>query len=212
VHGYAANTVAAQSPPPGTRVLDTGAPLITLTLKRNTAYPQSGDAEDVSPYAGTVLQPADLAAAVGPAHPAATTAAPAAATPKAATPTKTATPAATTAKPAAKQTTWPQNRPPAFTVAGARQEPLDEMPLTNRAQLLGTWLTAHPTETSANVSHWLYQNAWIVTGAKLGWWRGAEALTTLIAVDRRAQQLWGIGSKSALQAENALRVVRSRSK
>src|SRR6266478_19358 len=40
VHGYAANTVAAQSPAPGTRVLDTGAPLITLTLKRNTAYPQ----------------------------------------------------------------------------------------------------------------------------------------------------------------------------
>jgi hypothetical protein len=111
-----------------------------------------------------------------------------------------------------KQTTWPQNRPAAFTVADARTEPLDEMPLTNRAQLLGTWLTAHPANTSANVSHWLYQNAWIVTGAKLGWWHGAEALTTLIAVDRRAQQLWGIGSKSALQAENALSVVRSRSK
>jgi hypothetical protein len=219
VHGYAANTVAAQSPAPGTRVLDTGAPLITLTLERNGGYPQGGEAEDASPYAGTVLQPADLAAAVGPARPAATTtatattaatttpAAPAttpATTPKVATPAKQAT--------AAKPTTWPQNRPPAFTVAGARQEPLDEMPLTNRAQQLDTWLTAHSTKTNANVTHWLYQNEWIVTGAKLGWWRGAEALTTLIAVDRRAQQLWGIGSKSALQAENALRVVRSRSK
>jgi hypothetical protein len=219
VHGYAANTVAAQSPAPGTRVLDTGAPLITLTLERNGGYPQGGEAEDASPYAGTVLQPADLAAAVGPARPAATTtatattaatttpAAPAttpATTPKVATPAKQAT--------AAKPTTWPQNRPPAFTVAGARREPLNEMPLTNRAQQLDTWLTAHSTKTNANVTHWLYQNEWIVTGAKLGWWRGAEALTTLIAVDRRAQQLWGIGSKSALQAENALRVVRSRSK
>ena len=73
VHGYSANTVAAQSPAPGTRVLDTGAPLITLTLERNSAYPQSGQSEDVSPYSGTVLQPADLAAAVGPARPAATT-------------------------------------------------------------------------------------------------------------------------------------------
>ena len=216
VHGYAANTVAVQSPAAGTRVLDTGAPLITLTLKRNGSYPQSGESEDVSPYAGTVLQPADLAAAVGPAH-ASTTAAPAVTKPKVvapATPTSAVKPA-TTAKPATKptaKTTWPQNRPAAFTVPGARKEPLDEMPLTNRALELRTWLNAHPTESSANVSHWLYQNAWIVTGAKFGWWHGAEALTTLIAVDRRAQQLWGIGSKSALQAESALSEVQSRSK
>ena len=229
VHGYSANTVAAQSPAAGTRVLDTGAPLIRLTLKRNSAYPQSGQAEDASPYAGTVLEPADLAAAVGPARPAATaapavtTATPAVTTAVAATPAKTSTPAKTatpakTSTPATpavakkKTSAWPQSRPAAFTVPGARKEPLDEMPLTNRAQLLGTWLAAHPTKTTANVSHWLYQNAWIVTGAQFGWWHGAEALTTLIAVDRRAQQLWGIGSKSELQAENALRVVRSRSK
>ncbi len=86
------------------------------------------------------------------------------------------------------------------------------MPLTTRALELRTWLDAHPTRSDANVSHWLYQNAWIVTGAKFGWWHGAEALTTLIAVDRRAQQLWGIGSKSALQARRALSEVQSRSK
>jgi hypothetical protein len=216
VHGYSANTVAAQSPAAGTRVLDTGAPLITLTLKRNIAYPQSGESEDVSPYSGTVLQPADLAAAVGPARPAATTtaapkiSAPATVTPKVATPAKTAKPATTAAKPTAKQTAWPQNRPPAFTVAGARKEPLDEMPLTDRAQLLGIWLTAHPTNTSANVTYWLYQNAWIVAGAKFGWWRGAQALMTLIAVDHRAQQLWGIGTKSAQQAQGALDEVHSK--
>jgi beta-lactam-binding protein with PASTA domain len=219
VHGYAANTVAAQSPAAGTRVLDTGAPLITLTLKRNGSYPQTGEAADASPYAGTVLQPAELAAAVGPAHPAATTsatttAAPAALTPKAATPAKTPKTAKpiTAAKPSAKRAAWTQNRPAAFTVPGARAEPLDEMPLTNRAQLLRSWLEAHPTQTSANVAHWSYQNAWIVAGAKFGWWRGAEALTTLIAVDRRAQQLWGIGNKSALQAQSALSEVQSRSK
>jgi hypothetical protein len=213
VHGYAANTVAAQSPAAGTRVLDTGAPLITLTLKRNGSYQQAGQAEDVSPYAGTVLQPADLAAAIGPEHSAKNakpaTTVPAIVTPKVA---KAAKPATATTKPAAKKTAWPQSRPAAFIVPGARKEPLDEMPLTNRAQMLRTWLEAHPTKTDANIAHWLYQNAWIVTGAKFGWWHGAEALTTLIAVDRRAQQLWGIGSQSAQQAQSALSEVQSRSK
>jgi hypothetical protein len=217
VHGYAANTVASQSPAAGTRVLDTGAPLITVTLKRNASYPQTGQAADASPYRGTVLQPAELAAAVGPAHPAlTTTTAPAAVTPKAAAPmkipqtTKPATAAKT--RTTVKKTMWPQNRPVAFTVPGARKEPLDEMPLTNRAQLLRSWLEAHPTMTNANLAYWSYQNAWVVAGAKFGWWRGAEALTTLIAVDRRAQQLWGIGNKSALQAKRALSEVQSRSK
>jgi hypothetical protein len=225
VHGYAPNTVVSQSPAAGTRVLDTGAPLITLTLKRNGSYSQAGEAQDASPYAGTVLEPADLAAAVGPAH-TATTAGSVTTTTNA---TPTTTPATTTAstpaatpptaakqtKPAAtqtKQVAWPQNRPVAFLVPGARKEPLDEMPLPNRALLLRRWLEAHPTMSSASSAHWLYQNAWIVTGAKLGWWRGAEALTTLIAVDRRAQQLWGIGSKSASVAASALSEVQSRSK
>src|SRR5581483_370454 len=37
------------------------------------------------------------------------------------------------------------------------------------------------------------------------WWHGADALTTLIAADRRAQQLWGIGSKSAAVAQRSQR-------
>jgi hypothetical protein len=226
VHGYSSNTVASQSPAPGTRVIDTGAPLVTLTLARNAAYAQSGEAEDASPYAATSLQPAALASAIGPAHPA-TDATPTTAAPTASTPTATAeatttpattTPATTTTAPAARTTTatkpstWPQSRPAAFAVPGARAEPLDEMPLTNRATQLGTWLEAHPRKTNRNVSHWLYQNAWIVTGAKLGWWHGAEALSTLIAVDRRAQHLWGVGGKSALVARAALDRVQSRSK
>jgi hypothetical protein len=86
------------------------------------------------------------------------------------------------------------------------------MPLTNRAQLLRSWLEAHPTKTSANVAHWSYQNAWIVTGAKFGWWRGADALETLVAVDHRAQSVWGIGAKSARIAAQALSDVQARAR
>ena len=102
-------------------------------------------------------------------------------------------------------------RPVAFVVPGARKEPLDEMPLPNRALLLGRWLDAHPKPTDAGVKHWLYQNEWIVAGARLGWWRGAEALQTLIAVDRRTQSVWGIGAKSAGVARQALTEVKAHS-
>jgi hypothetical protein len=224
VHGYSANTVATQSPAPGTRVVDTGAPLVTLTLKRNGGYAQTGSAEDVAPYAGTPVQPAGLAAPTTTATttstasvPATTTAAtrttPAQTTPSRmpATKAKPATPAH--AAPAAeKKTPWPQSRPPAFVVPGAKKEPLDEMPLPNRALALRAWLQTHPNRTRANVAHWLYQNEWIVTGAQLGWWRGAEALTTLVAVDRQTQSLWGIGAQSALVAQRALDEVKSKSK
>src|SRR5579859_5703479 len=117
VHGYAANLVATQSPAAGTRVLDNGAPLITLSLKRNPAYPQDGRAEDASPYQASSLEPADLAAAVGPEHPA-TTPTPATTTTPAVTTAATTTQATTTTAPAADtaptaKAKWPQYRPPA---------------------------------------------------------------------------------------------------
>ena len=226
VHGYAPNVVVSQSPAAGTRVVDSGAPLITVTLRRNSSYPQAGEATDTSPYQATAAQPSDLAGRpIGPAAPA--TAAPAAAKRvTAVTPAKViATPAAAVkpaaaAKPAptatstasAKASAWPQNRPVAFVVPGARKEPLDEMPLPDRAAALAKWLDSHPTQTPQATAYWLYQNAWIVAGANFGWWRGADALKTLIAVDRRAQSLWGIGAKSAGIADQALRDVRARSK
>ena len=222
VHGYPANTVVAQSPAPGTKVVDTGAPLVQLTLKRNSGYGQTGEAEDASPYAATPLQPAELASAVGPALPAVTTAK----TPAAKSTTTTAKSTTTTAKSTtttAKKTatavkksttpsTWPQSRPPAFVVPGAKKEPLDEMPLNDRAQALGRWLLSHKSPTTANVKYWLYQNAWVVAGAKLGWWHGEQALQTLIAVDHQTQALWQIGSKSETAARQALSYVTSRSK
>jgi hypothetical protein len=71
VHGYAPNVVVLQSPEPGTRVVDTGAPLVTLTLERNSGYAEGGEPADSSPYPATAVEPADLAGdPLGPAVPA----------------------------------------------------------------------------------------------------------------------------------------------
>lgn len=53
VPGYPANTVLTQSPAPGTKLVDTGAPLVTLTLARNRQYRPTGEPQDTSPYAPT---------------------------------------------------------------------------------------------------------------------------------------------------------------
>jgi hypothetical protein len=200
VQGYAANVVVGQAPAPGTRVVDTGAPLITLSLTSNKRYGQKGTPENVSPYAGTAIKVAGRPV---------TAAAPApTATPKAAEPRKVAKPKT---KPKTKSAAA-QSRPPAFAVAGAPKEPLDEMRLDRRAQALQRYVEAHPTRTSARVAHFLYQHAWIVTGAKFGWYHGAEALEILVAVDRRAQQLWGIGERSEDVARLALERVKAKSR
>jgi hypothetical protein len=189
VRGYAANNVVLQQPLPGTRVVDTGAPLIVLRLASNSKYAQHGLPEDVSSYVGTEVRLADVAAVAKPAAPALK---PAPAAKPAVAPKPAARP-----KPTSK-------RPRAFVVAGARPEPLDEMPLPDRARLLGAWVSTHPEPTNENVRHWLYQNAWIVTGAKFGWWHGAEALRTLVQVDRQARSKWGIGDRSESVARAAL--------
>jgi hypothetical protein len=86
------------------------------------------------------------------------------------------------------------------------------MPLLQRARLLTAWIDAHPTPTTPNVRHFLYQHSWVVTGANFGWWRGAEALRELIAADRAAQKRWGIGRRSELVARRALAEVEARMK
>jgi beta-lactam-binding protein with PASTA domain len=55
-NGFAANDVTAQSPPAGTRVVDTGAPLIVLKLAKNAAYDQSGTADNASPFSATPVK------------------------------------------------------------------------------------------------------------------------------------------------------------
>ncbi len=203
VKGFASNTVVSQTPAPGTQVIDTGAPLVILHLARTGS--QLGLPEDVSSVTPTALKLAPRPAATA-AQTAATTVLPNVASKKVAKKVVTTKPT----KAPAKQ--LPQQRPPAFVVPGARKEPLDEIPLTQRAKALLVWLNQHPNATDANVKHWLYQHAWIVTGAEMGWWHGAQAVDTLLVADRRVLALWGIGARSTAVARQALAEVEARSK
>jgi hypothetical protein len=231
VHGYPANLVVTQAPAAGTRLVDTGAPTVTLTLARNAKYPESGQPEDTSPYAATAVQPLASAspAASAPVGSAPIGAAPVGSLPaakpsgagvtestvppvaKPPTSTSAPAPAARASRPAASKpvVTPARRRTPAFHVAGAPAEPLDEMPLPDRARLLGRYVAAHPHPTSAELQHWTYQHAWIVTGARFGWWHGAEALQILLDVDRRTEAAWGVGSSSEAVAQEALAWVRA---
>jgi hypothetical protein len=209
VHGYAVDRVVTQDPAPGTKLRDTGAPTVTVTLAR-TSYAETGEPEDVSPYYGTPIVYANAVAG-------ATRAVPVPLLSRGAEqkPPMVKKPAATKRPPSAKPSkpvAAVTNRPPAFVVARAPKEPLKEMPLPDRARLLSTWLSTHPRPTNANVRRFLYQNAWVVTGARFGWWHGAAALRLLIAADMHAQRLWGIGHKSELAARHALAEVEARSR
>jgi len=66
VHGYSSNRVVTQSPAAGTRVVDTGAPTVTLRLVRGP-YDQLGQPADNSPYGGTAIRLAGLASVTTPA-------------------------------------------------------------------------------------------------------------------------------------------------
>jgi hypothetical protein len=205
VRGYSANLVASQTPGPGTKLSAGGAPTIVLRLQRNAGYAQQGTPDDKSPYAGV---PARRFGAPPPAKAKVkaktkTVTAPAAPKAKATRTIATAkTPKAATKKPAA-------TRKPAFVVPGAPKEPLDEMTLAARATKLNAWVSAHPKRTAAAVDHWLYQHNWIVSGAEFGWSHGAEALRTLVAVDKRVQTLWGVGGDSEDVARKALTNVKA---
>ena len=201
VRGYSSNRVITQSPAAGTRVVDTGAPTVIVRLVRGP-YDQLGRPVDVSPYRGTAIRLAGLAAARTPAV-----------TPKAKPATKPVAKPKVVAKPktVAKPKVKATPRPPAFTPAGAPKEPLDEITLPARALELQRWVANRP-KTGANVRHWLYQHAWIVTGAQFGWWHGAQALETLITVDQHVERQWGIGGKSLAVAKAALVKVSRKSK
>lgn len=204
VKGYAANTVVSQKPAPGAKVEDTGAPEIVLVLERNPAYPEHGLPENASPTPGTpvVLAGArDLAPE--PAAEEQTAEEPAAEQPEA--------PKERQAPQKQKQEPADQKRAPAFHADGAPAEPLDELPLPERARLLQKRLAGKANPTRALVNHWLYQHSWLVTGARFGWSGGAEALRILVRIDRDLQARWGIGGKSLAVARAALAEVERRS-
>jgi len=216
VHGYAGNQVIAQSPAAGTRVVDTGAPTIVLNLVRGK-YAQNGVPEDTPSYTGTAIKLAGVTAPAAPkSKPAKKPAAKKPVAKKSVAKKQVAKKPVAKAgvkkpveKPAAKA---PAKRPPAFESPRAPKEPLDEIPLTARADQLAAWVDSHPKRTNRNVQHWLYQHAWIVTGAEFGWWHGDQALVKLIAVDQKVEQIWGIGHRSEKVARRALAKVRRREK
>ncbi|MEZ5098396.1 MAG: PASTA domain-containing protein [Thermoleophilia bacterium] len=237
VDGYPSNIVGEQAPAPGTKLEDTGAPTVSLRLERNRAYDERGIPAQTSPFRGTAVVQwtpprADDADTPRPAPqtPDPTDTAPVPAVPQPAAPTETGVetaPAATEADPAAGAETVPVEpaaattaarpagrkaaRKPAFTVKGAPREPLDELRLDQRARLVERRLAAADRPTAKLVRWWLYQHAWVVTGARFGWSHGADALRILIRADEAAQERWGIGAKSERTARAALRFVVRRS-
>jgi hypothetical protein len=210
VQGYATNVVVSQQPAAGTRVEDTGAPTLRVTMRRGT-YPQGGTPENTSPYAGTsIVLPKSASAPVKkPAARKRVVSRPKVAAKLAAKRVHKAQPKRKVAK---RKLTDTRSRPRAFVVQGAPREPLNEIPLTVRARNLETWLAPGRTPTTANVRHWLYQHAWIVAGARFGWWHGAQALRTLIRVDNRVEARWGIGFRSEGVARAALAQVEAKSR
>ena len=214
VHGYSGNQVLAQSPAAGTRVVDTGAPTIVLNLVRGK-YAENGVPEDTPSYTGTAIKLAGVSEPAAPKVKPAPKKKAVAKKPVAKKPVAKKTAPAKkqpAKKPATKPAKAPAQRPPAFTSPRAPKEPLDEIPLTERADKLAAWIDSHPRKTNENVQRWLYQHSWIVTGAEFGWWHGDQALVKLIAVDEQVQQVWGIGHRSEKVARAALAKVRRREK
>ena len=209
VAGWAGVTVSSQIPAPGTKVVDTGAPLVTLRLVKPKGYVTQGAPENSSPYAGTKIMFSASSTGTGQS----TTSAQTTTTGTFSTSTTKSTSTLTSTSTSTKTTTsQAETRPPAFTIAGAKSEPLDEIPLLQRAKNLSTWLDSHRQASAASERYWLFQHAWIVTGAKFGWWHGAQALEILIAVDKRVEALWGMGAASEREARQALAYVEERSK
>ena len=126
-------------------------------------------------------------------------------------PTKRAAPSRHAAAPPRAAGAPSRHRPPAFAVAGAPREPLTELPLPTRAALLARWIALRPPLTAANRHHFLYQHAWVVTGARFGWWHGADALRTLVAADGRLERQWRLAAAPRAEAERALVEVRRHS-
>ena len=108
----------------------------------------------------------------------------------------------------ASPTQHPQTSP---RTPAAPNEPIWSRSLSDRVTALAAWLESHRDRSGTTLNHWLYEHNYVITGARLGWWHGAEALQALIKVDKRAEALWGVGSQSRTAAEQALAEVRSRS-
>lgn len=200
VQGYAANSVVYQSPRAGARVVDNGAPTVTLRLSKNSAYGERGLPENEAPYPGTrILSLSEWRAEHE--QPQETTST---------SPTTTATTPTTTETQPVPEPAEP--RQPDFEVPGAPAEPADELTLPARARILARRMDAMSKPTNRLVNYWLYQHAWIVTGARFGWHDGAEALRILINVDESLVRRFDFGARSERVARRALAYVEANTK
>jgi hypothetical protein len=205
VQGYAANAVVYQTPVPSSRVIDNGAPTVVLRLAKNAAYGERGLPENDAPYVGTrVVYLSDWRKQREEAT--ATTTADEITTAPSTTTTGTTT---TEEQPESSE---PKTRKPDFVVPGAKPEPADEMSLPKRARMLQARMADARKPTRNLVSYWLYQHAWIVTGARFGWHNGAEALRILIKVDQSLERRFHFGARSEAVARSALAYVEAKSK
>jgi hypothetical protein len=210
VQGYAANAVIWQSPAPGSRIIDNGAPSVSVRLSKNSAYGESGLPENESPYLGTrVVYLSDWRKAHERASET-TTAARTTAPATTSSPATTTAPSATTTEP--EPPAEPETRKPDFTVPGAPAEPADEITLPHRARLLQRRMDAMQKPSKRLVNYWLYQHSWIVTGARFGWHDGADALRILIKVDQSLERRFDFGARSEAVARRALAFVEAHDK
>jgi hypothetical protein len=201
VQGYAANSVVYQSPRAGARVVDNGAPTVTLRLSKNSAYGERGLPENEAPYPGTrILSLSEWRAEHEQPQETTSTSPPT---------TATTTPTTTETQPAPHPA---ETRKPDFEVPGAPAEPADELTLPARARMLARRMDAMSKPTNQLVNYWLYQHAWIVTGARFGWHDGAEALRILIKVDQSLVRRFDFGARSERVARRALAYVEANTK
>jgi len=211
VQGYAANVVVWQSPAAGSRIIDNGAPTVSVRLSKNTAYGERGLPENESPYVGTrVVYLSDWRKAHEQVSETTTAAATTTAPATTSAPVTTTAPSTTTTEP--EPPTEPKTRKPDFTVSGAPAEPAGEITLPQRARLLQERMNAMQKPTKRLVNHWLYQHSWIVTGARFGWHEGAEALRILIKVDQSLERRFDFGARSETVARRALAFVEAHDK
>ena len=185
VHGYSSNRVLTQSPAAGTRVVDTGAPTDRAAARARAPTPSTaGPSTSLRTAARDPL--ADLAAATRPGG----------------SRTKP------TAKPLPSRSRKPVVKPKGSrSPSRSRSSPRSVAParVHARRRAEGAARRDHaagprapppgwarqPPEDRRERAHWLYQHAWIVTGAQFGWWHGAQALETLIAVDQQRRAAVG---------------------
>ena len=207
VSGYAVDTVATQRPEAGTRVVDTGAPVMTLTLARNPHYKEHGQPENNSPYPGTALRLAPISsradtASGGPGP-----------RPHDAGRAEGGQAGREASREAERQDDAQGGDAPARLRGQGRAEGAAQGDAAHRARQDALRLGRRRTGSrqTRNVRYWLYQHAWIVTGAGFGWWHGAEALRALIAVDKQVEVEWGIGTASEATARRTLAAVEARS-